>query len=334
MQQNFNVVIPFYNLTAAGVAGKSAFLVPGKFAPFRDDFKQFAEHQLGRPVCLCYEGTVGSPILSESYRGKFKRALTICYGAGVDSTIALYWALSKYCYTPEQVQLLVVRYGWMSDKERGTAVDLFGPRPLADPAHGGDMDFAVHEISPTTKHLGTLGVGFVEVGLTPLVPPTIRKAYVIPGRNAVFAAVGSLYSDRVWVVGNYRRVDDGKNAMRDKNRRFYAEVSCLLSQFHGHPVHVESPFQHLSKADAIHWFLGAYGENYGLDILNRTTTCYHPTLHRCGQCAACEKLALTLEELGLLPKFQFTQPPLRGLRPWLRRLKRHWDPSREHGSSR
>ncbi|MHA1215920.1 MAG: 7-cyano-7-deazaguanine synthase, partial [Candidatus Thorarchaeota archaeon] len=213
--------------------------------------------------------------------------VAVCYSGGVDSTIALAWALRKLQYMPHNLVTVTVNYGWCSEKEVAVVKSL--------------QDYLV-------RHTGTQ----VELELTkPLVRPNERlpEGYIVPARNAFLASLAARYGDTIWIIANYRKVDDGPGAALDKCRKFFWWMSELLSQAYKRPMRVESPFQHLTKADTMRWFLENCDD--AQQVLLKTTTCYSRDRRQCGNCYACAKLALAYMHLGQYVQWvnRFEVPP-------------------------
>jgi 7-cyano-7-deazaguanine synthase in queuosine biosynthesis len=198
--------------------------------------------------------------------------LVIGYGAGIDSTIAFFWALNELHY--KDVALVQVNYGAPYQSKENQAA-----RSLRDIfiAAGGTIYLVTIKDAPIITE-DQMGLG-----------------YIIPMRNPLIASIISAFASESWIVANYRKIDDGPNAASDKNRRFYLEMSRILSQHYEEPTKVWSPFLHMSKAATIDWFIDNYQTDLVYEVISKTTTCYHPKHHRCGECFACMKLMMSLE---------------------------------------
>ena len=333
-----NIIAVFQELVRAGVQNRTSVHFPDCLFQDRElseDFEKFASWQLGRSIQISGDISNENLFNQELFPGYAipNAQLAICYGVGVDSTIALWWARKKYGYQKHQIAVVHVDYGWASKKEQRRLDDL---------------------LPYLTRQAGSV----IKISLDPPVvsaEDSLPKGYIIPARNALLASIGQQYGDLVWIVANYRKIDDGKHALIDKNRRFFLELGPLLSRFRmargfysspkeqpfeydyipqrRNPVVVMSPFLHLSKGDTIRWFLEVEPE--AKKILSLTTTCYDSERQRCGRCAACFKLALTLQEVGLYgqPGFCFDHPPNQEWKFWTSSWKRFLDSSREHGRS-
>lgn len=199
--------------------------------------------------------------------------VAIGVSGGLDSTIAYHWALTQNL-TPLPI---FVNLGHpYAEKERQT--------------------------------LTRLGIPFTEVfanvcSITPH-PPTVGR-YIIPGRNTAIASIlGMALPDVVWIVG-MRHENHPENI--DKNQQFYTTLTNTLSLTYGKPITVTSPFITQSKEDVIQW---AIQQGLG-DVLQKTVSCYHPTIQQCGECAACVKRYVALFGTGLDLLSNYATHPMR-----------------------
>ena len=125
--------------------------------------------------------------------------------------------------------------------------------------------------------------------------PTLDQQ-VIPGRNLLFATIAaSIGSELIWLCALDGEMHQHVGS-RDKTPEFFDFTSGLLTftyKMFSERVVLESPFWHLSKTEIVSW---ALAHNISIDELKATSTCYHPTLERCGVCSACFKrwIAFTL----------------------------------------
>lgn len=263
------------------------------------DFTRFANWQLNASSLGCnFDVKVTSAPAKRKYRLVADRPLykdsydlIIMYGCGIDSTVAIWYAHALNY--PRVLAIHVDNGSPYREKEKQVASKLF--KQFDVPA----SLFSIRLEDEDEKPYG------------PITESEMGKGYIIPNRNAVYAAIGAIFAPAysvkagadIWIVANYRKIDDEPGAAVDKNRRFYAEVSYLLSKMHKQPIRVTSPFLHMTKAASIEWFIDYVGRDYALEVLRATTTCYHPTEQRCARCYACSKLAMALEPLGLYDEF-------------------------------
>ena len=123
--------------------------------------------------------------------------------------------------------------------------------------------------------------------------PTIDNQ-VIDGRNLTLACLAANYGDEIWLCAL-----DGEmhEYMPDKNKAFFDTATIALTQAYGRSVRVKTPFVDLTKAELI-----ALALKKGItkeEILS-TSTCYHPSIKKCGKCSACVKrwIALKLNKIS------------------------------------
>ena len=108
------------------------------------------------------------------------------------------------------------------------------------------------------------------------------KAQIIEGRNLILATAGAVYGDDLWICADLGTLHHG--CMADKSYRFFKTASESLSVAFDKPVVVRSPVGHLTKTQLVK--LGLESGITEAEI-SSTSTCYHPTLKRCGECLTC-----------------------------------------------
>lgn len=116
---------------------------------------------------------------------------------------------------------------------------------------------------------------------------------IIPSRNVLLGVIGSMIAPVVW-LGALEGEQNGKE--HDKSDRFFADTTRLLSftnEFFQPESHVQAPFRYMTKSDVIGWMI-----QYGipLEVLFNTSSCYHPTKQKCGECLTCVKRYLAFLE--------------------------------------
>lgn len=197
-----------------------------------------------------------------------RKALAVCFSGGMDSYIAYHYAIQEKGYDPDDIIALNFNIGQpYADKEKKALDNLNVPY--------------------TTVDVGLIKPEFNNV--------PDEKNYIIPGRNMVFASIGASLAERVWIMG--MKYEDHE-LMYDKNSTFFKLASVALSQAIGSPTVVESPFSDMTKTDIIEW-----AKDHDLKELHETTSCYHPTAHRCGECSLCFKRYIAMEACGLHEDF-------------------------------
>lgn len=220
--------------------------------------------------------------------------ITLMYSGGLDSTIAYHYAIIQYGVS--NIRPIHVNYGAPYSGAEGTIVNTC----LRIPHYS------------------------MYIPLRTMKEKELDKGYIIPLRNTLLAAIGSLYSDNVWIIAHYRYepyVSDGKDrGVSDKGVQFFNRVSEVLSRLRRTPIRVWSPFQHLSKTDCILWARNNLPREQFNFIINNTITCYNPIeinskFYNCGRCYTCWKLARSfLEVIGVQGNFAkdpFDDPNIR-----------------------
>lgn len=148
--------------------------------------------------------------------------------------------------------------------------------------------------------------------------PTIEDQ-VIDGRNMTLATIGANFGDRIWLCALDGEMHD---FMPDKNEKFFSKATTALSQAYGREIRVETPFKHLTKADLI-----ALALDSGISEkeIKATSTCYHPTLKRCGECSACVKRFIALKLNGITERYSVDPLESDYAIKYKAQLKEAWD---------
>jgi 7-cyano-7-deazaguanine synthase in queuosine biosynthesis len=177
----------------------------------------------------------------------------LLFSGGMDSFIA-YKFIRYYMHHNDSLMVLYIDYGGMYCKK--------------------EMD-VIHKLIPEVIVDGSLYLGDQE-GRDGLA--------FIPYRNLSFALLAMKYDpDEIIMAG---MEDD--NCI-DKTPTAFEDFSRILSTYgKGKQVIVSSPFWNKSKVRAIKWYLETIGKSgRALDLLLKTTSCYDPQKHYCGECRAC-----------------------------------------------
>lgn len=130
-----------------------------------------------------------------------------------------------------------------------------------------------------------------------------RSDGFVPQRNVMLVTLAQAFADADEVVlcgvrGEYSR---------DKHPRFYRDMSRLLSYTAGKPVKVWSPFERMTKSEAVAEYLRqGYQPS---DLLQLTVSCYDPEARACGRCMSCFRRWVALENNGLAQFEHWDAPP-------------------------
>lgn len=112
--------------------------------------------------------------------------------------------------------------------------------------------------------------------------PTVDDQ-IIPGRNLTLAALAANYGEEIWLSALDGEMHD---YMPDKSHRFFETTQAALSQAYGKPIVFKTPFITMTKAELVRFALEI---QIPISTMLRTSTCYHETYDRCGECSACFK---------------------------------------------
>ena len=204
-------------------------------------------------------------LLSNLYNELMKNNLALLYSGGLDSLISYHYARASQQF--DTITCVHVQFG---------------------------QEYSVKEHAAITR----VGEWYPKVeiinidGLMPLIARRLSNQ-IIPSRNVLLSVIGSMIADTVWI----NALDGEQNGKEhDKSDRFFADTESLLSftnEFFQAKTQVQSPFRHMSKGETIAW-----ATNFGipLDVLFSTTSCYHPTADKCGECLTCVKRYLAFLE--------------------------------------
>lgn len=147
-----------------------------------------------------------------------------------------------------------------------------------------------HPYSFKEKHaMAHLGIDYTEIpcDLYSSISSKLSNQ-IIPSRNLLLATIGAMFSERVWICA----LDGEQNGKEhDKSKKFFDDATELLTftnKFFRVKTVIETPFSKMSKSEIITWAL-----NYGIPDkeLLKTSSCYHPTKLKCGECLTCYKRA-------------------------------------------
>lgn len=230
---------------------------------------KYHELLMGKPDADVYVDDKAIPFLPAKGPQLNRKKLAICLSGGMDSYIAYYWAIYEKGYDPEDIVCINFDIGHPYHNKEKKCLEKLG-------------------IPYTTIHIDLLREEF---GNMP-----DEEHYIIPARNLIFSSIAASFGETVWIMG--MKFEDHYH-MLDKNSNFFKTASFTLSQAIGNPTVVETPFKNYTKTDIINW-----AKNFKLPHLHDTTSCYHPTKHRCGECSLCFKRFIAMEACGLHEDFE------------------------------
>lgn len=226
--------------------------------------------------------------------------LVICFGAGMDSYIAMFLPVTN---TYDRVRVLHCDYGSPYFKQER---EVFRKVMLGTDVFEQDQKRFAERWSVSFSQRTWICQSVEAV--VPVGMDLSWENYIVPARNLLLAAVAANYGDRVWVVANSR--NDETVGARDKTKQFYTQASRICSEFYQRNITVESPVITMSKMDMVRSHLDA---GYSIDALANTFSCYNPnqeTNEPCGVCYSCYKKFKILQKLNY--SFNFAQHPQDG----------------------
>jgi len=129
--------------------------------------------------------------------------------------------------------------------------------------------------------------------------PTIDKQ-IIPARNLLFTIIGSMFSERIWIMALDGEMHGKEN---DKTKKFFADTTALLTyvlNYFRPETIVETPFEKMSKTEVVRW---ALANGLTKEQLLKTSTCYHEKKRNCGECGTCFKRWIAMKNNGIDEKY-------------------------------
>jgi len=228
-------------------------------------------------------------ILPRGFASSYEKV--ICCGGGIDSTLAILYLKMMGGDTP---LLIHTDYGIPYNKKEIESLK----KVLEIFERTFDLSLSLVSVQFDSRLLGV-----------PLTEENLGKGYIIPARNLLLSTIASNYGDDIWIVANWRKNDTV--GAPDKSRKFYGDMTELLSLSWGSEKRVSSPFLHLSKKETIEWAINLYGYEDILELLSQTTSCYSEKInvYNCGECYACFKRWMATKGLIDLP---FDKDPVEG----------------------
>ena len=196
-------------------------------------------------------------------------ALVIASG-GLDSTVALHWALKKY----RTVEALTFRYGQKHQRQEGAAVRAIC-RKAGVPLTAIDLSFVGRHFA------SSLLKGGAKIPEGRYAAKTMAST-VVPFRNGIMLAVAAGFAESrglgTVVLGNHA----GDHFLYpDCRAPFVDAIARAIREGTMAHVRVASPFCRLTKADIVR-----AGVRLGAP-LQLTYSCYNGGRHHCGRCGTC-----------------------------------------------
>ena len=126
---------------------------------------------------------------------------------------------------------------------------------------------------------------------------TLPDAF-IPARNLLLSIFGSWYGSNVCIGGIKG------DMIEDNCPDAHKDMSDSISKYSRKQIEVFSPFWEMTKADIIKWYLENGSDE---ELLHISTSCYHPTLHQCGNCGSCFRKWVALKVNNIEPQYNLSQ---------------------------
>ncbi len=229
---------------------------------------------------------------------KNENAVVLLSG-GLDSVTCLYWAKARY----NKVTAISFNYGQRHNSELMTAI---ANAKKAEVAHRIiDIDIAQLGGSSLTDHNLTVPVADIQQldsqnQAYQINNDDIPNTYV-PARNTIFLsyaiAVAEVTKANHIVIGVSSVDYSGYPDCRPEYIDAFAKMANLATKFGvtGHKLHIQTPLQHLSKAETIQ-----LGLSLGVDY-SQTISCYQADEQgrACGHCDSCTLRKQGFEQAGV-----------------------------------
>ncbi len=192
--------------------------------------------------------------------------IVLLVSGGLDSFIAWKYLNHVDCTV---LPLFINYHGKYTDKELSVCEELYGEELIIDE--------------------DTLNFSDKEYG---------EKAF-IKNRNIYLALVASNYGYNICMAG---LKDDN---VGDKSPEAFTSITNLLNTVNStdkFTYNVMSPFWNKEKSEIVEWYVNS---GFPEGLLLRTTSCYHPHKHYCGECPSCFRKYCALISNGInIPPFR------------------------------
>jgi len=171
------------------------------------------------------------------------------------------------------------------------------------------MPYSVKEFAAVDNLQKKWGFRVKYVTIHPPLPQQARETVTeenpfIPARNLMLATFGAQSYE--WIcIGGVKG-----DRVEDKTPEAYAEMSLLLTKQTRKQVTVFSPLWHMTKAQAVAWFID---KGNPIQLLRDSISCYYTDIRypQCGNCGSCFRKWIALARNGVDPKFPLSTAILR-----------------------
>jgi len=123
-----------------------------------------------------------------------------------------------------------------------------------------------------------------------------EKGANIPMRNAYFLMMATYYDINIVLV-----VQKGEMDIPDRSEKFFEEFEKMLDFLTEKPIMISSPFFSLTKTEMVEWYIE---EGHPIDLLLKTRSCYSVSELPCGNCSACFRRWIALQNNNLSEKYE------------------------------
>lgn len=119
-----------------------------------------------------------------------------------------------------------------------------------------------------------------------------RKDAWLPMRNMLLIMTAAAEgADTIYLVAQ-----KGEQSVPDRKPEFFAQMSQMMTEQNKREIVVEPVFPDLDKSAMVGWYLKS---GYDPQLLVLAYSCYSGWVHPCGQCAACWRKFIALEDNGI-----------------------------------
>lgn len=219
-----------------------------------------------------------------------KQKALVVFSGGLDSTVAVYWALKNY----EQVETLSFYYGSKhNDQEYKYALKTCEKLGIKNTRI--NLDF-INDCfkSDLLQSGGEIPEGYYTA--------ENMKSTVVPFRNGIMLAIAAGFAEStdcdVLVLGNHA----GDHAIYPDCRESFIEgISKAIKEGTAKGIEVVSPFCNISKTDIV-----KLGKDLNVDF-TLTYSCYKGKEKHCGKCGTCTERIEAFKDAGVEDKTEYEE---------------------------